>query len=38
MINLWEPNVFDQIDQVSCFHDHEGDEGEGRMTLVSRRI
>ena len=31
MPNLWEPDVLDVIDQVSCFHDHEGDEGEGRM-------
>ena len=25
--NLWEPNSLDGIGQVSCFHDHEGDEG-----------
>lgn len=27
MPNLWEPNFYDTFDQVSCFHDHEGDEG-----------
>ena len=27
MANLWEPNPWDDFDQVSCFHDHEGDEG-----------